>query len=307
MGQVDLYNNQIKTNNKWTVFVKSPFNYTGGKYKLLNEIISLFPKDIDTMVDVFGGGFNVGVNTKADNIVYNDHITPLVTLMEYLYKNPVNETITYIENTIKEYGLSKKDKETFNLFRDKYNKNSDSNPLDLYILLCFSFNHQLRFNNNYKYNSSHGTNRSSFTKNMKNNLIRFVEKLQSYNEVSFFNMDYRKIYYTQYSINDFFYFDPPYFITSAVYKDGRRGYGDWKLNDEKELYQLLDKLHDNGLRWGLSNTIKHNNQTNNILEEWINKNNYKIYNIQSDYSNSNYQKKNKTKNNGEVYITNICD
>lgn len=306
MGQVDLYNNRIKTDKEDNVFVKSPFNYTGGKYKLLKEILLYFPKHINTMVDVFGGGFNVGVNTKAVNLVYNDHITPLVELMEYLYKNPVNETINYIETTIKEYGLTKKDKESFNLFRNQYNnKRLNDNPLDLYILLCFSFNHQLRFNNNYMYNSSHGTNRSSFTRNMKNNLIKFVEKLQCYDSVCFYNLDYKQLYYTQYGINDFFYFDPPYYITSAVYKDGHRGYGDWKLNDEKELYCLLDELDNNGLRWGLSNTITHNNKTNNILTEWIKQNNYKIYPIKSDYSNSNYQKKNKTTNNGEVYITNI--
>ena len=37
-------------------YIKSPLNYVGGKYKLLNEIIPLFPENINTFVDLFGGG-----------------------------------------------------------------------------------------------------------------------------------------------------------------------------------------------------------------------------------------------------------
>lgn len=36
-------------------YIKSPLNYVGGKYKLLNEIIPLFPENINTFVDLFGG------------------------------------------------------------------------------------------------------------------------------------------------------------------------------------------------------------------------------------------------------------
>lgn len=37
-------------------YIKSPLNYVGGKYKLLNDIIPLFPDKISTFVDFFGGG-----------------------------------------------------------------------------------------------------------------------------------------------------------------------------------------------------------------------------------------------------------
>ena len=36
-------------------YIKSPLNYTGGKYKLLPQIIPIFPSDINTFVDLFGG------------------------------------------------------------------------------------------------------------------------------------------------------------------------------------------------------------------------------------------------------------
>lgn len=46
--------------------LKCPLNYVGGKTKLLPQILPLFPKHIHTFVDLFGGGFNVGINVEAD-------------------------------------------------------------------------------------------------------------------------------------------------------------------------------------------------------------------------------------------------
>lgn len=37
-------------------YIQSPLNYTGGKYKLLNQLVPLFPKNINTFIDLFGGG-----------------------------------------------------------------------------------------------------------------------------------------------------------------------------------------------------------------------------------------------------------
>ncbi|MDK7859437.1 DNA adenine methylase, partial [Klebsiella pneumoniae] len=47
-------------------YIKSPLNYIGGKYRILNQIMPLFPKDIKTFVDLFSGGGNVGINVKAE-------------------------------------------------------------------------------------------------------------------------------------------------------------------------------------------------------------------------------------------------
>ena len=43
-----------------TIYIKSPLNYVGGKYKILDQIIPKFPKYIHTFVDLFGGGFGFG-------------------------------------------------------------------------------------------------------------------------------------------------------------------------------------------------------------------------------------------------------
>ena len=36
-----------------TEIIQSPLNYTGGKFKLLPQILPLFPKNIDIFVDLF--------------------------------------------------------------------------------------------------------------------------------------------------------------------------------------------------------------------------------------------------------------
>ena len=69
-------------------YIKSPLNYVGGKYKLLPQILPLFPKNIDTFVDLFGGGFNVGINVPAKEVIYNDLNLPVVQILEYIEIRP---------------------------------------------------------------------------------------------------------------------------------------------------------------------------------------------------------------------------
>lgn len=52
--------------------IQSPLNYTGGKFKLLPQILPLFPGKIDQFVDLFCGGCNVGLNVTANKVIYND-------------------------------------------------------------------------------------------------------------------------------------------------------------------------------------------------------------------------------------------
>ena len=96
-------------NNLKNTYIKSPLNYVGGKYKLLPQIIPLFPDDIDTFVDLFGGGFNVGINVNAKNIVYNDAESHVVELLRGLYKSNYDDVHATICQIIDEYGLSRSD------------------------------------------------------------------------------------------------------------------------------------------------------------------------------------------------------
>lgn len=291
----NIYNNKNDINCR-NNFIKSPTNYVGGKYKILNQIIPLFPENINTFIDLFAGGFNVGINVEANKIICNDRLHFLIDIYKQLKEKDLEEILNHIDNRIKEFNLSKENEEGFLKFRKYYNVTK--NPLDLYVLVCFSYNYQFRFNNNLEYNNPFGRNRSSFSKSMKEKLITFTNKLKSKN-IQFTISDFNDLDIYSLKKNDFVYCDPPYLITTGSYNDGNRGFKDWKEEQEKQLLSLLDKLDEEGIKFALSNVIEHKGKKNSILEEWSKK--YFINYINSNYSNSSHNTSGKSV---EVLITN---
>ena len=277
------YANGIASRRK---FLKSPLNYIGGKYKLLPQLIEFFPEKINTFVDLFSGGFNVGINVDCNKVVCNDMNTFIIDLYKELYSKPIDETLNKITGRINEYGLSKENEEAFKKFRNYYNKTKE--PIDLYTLSCYSFNYQFRFNNNKEYNNPFGRNRSQFSDNMKLNLILFTEKLKSMN-VEFLSEPFDKVDLSKLNSEDFVYCDPPYLITTGSYNDGNRGFKDWKEEEEIQLYKVLDELNKRKVKFALSNVIEHKGKENVLLKEWSKK--YKTIYLTSDYSNSSYNTK----------------
>ena len=47
---------------------QSAINYTGGKFKLIPQLLPLFPSNINNFYDVFAGGANVTINVQAKKI-----------------------------------------------------------------------------------------------------------------------------------------------------------------------------------------------------------------------------------------------
>lgn len=130
-------------------YIKSPLNYTGGKYKILSPIFEIFPRQINTFVDLFAGGFNVGINVEADRIICNDQISYLLELYQYFASVSTDELIEEIHSTIKEFDLSLQNAEGYHRLRERYNETK--NISDFFVLTCYSFNHQIRFNNSQKF------------------------------------------------------------------------------------------------------------------------------------------------------------
>ena len=140
-------------------YVKGPLNYTGGKHKLLPQILPLFPKEINTFVDLFCGGGNVTVNVDAKRIIGNDFEKHVIGIYQYLKTHNIDEIISQIEEIVKDYSLTLENAEGFNKLRSDYN-NPQYNKYDanimLYVLICFSFNHQFRFNSKGEFNMPFG-------------------------------------------------------------------------------------------------------------------------------------------------------
>lgn len=272
--------------------IKSPLNYVGGKYKLLGDILPLFPEKVNTLVDLFGGGFNVGINAKSNKVIYNDNESHVVALLEHLKTTDVNESLTTIDNLIEKFDLSKTNAEGYNALRDFYNQDP-SDPMVFYTLACYAFNNQIRFNKNGQYNMPFGKNRSSFNDTLKAKFVAFVEALHN-KDCTFSNKSFQDFDFSGLGTDDFVYADPPYFNSVAAYNEN----GGWTEEHEKALLSILDNLNNKGIKFALSNNLKYDNS---LLEEWMQK--YTVHYLNANYSNCNYQKKDKSPD-IEVLITN---
>lgn len=272
--------------------IKSPLNYTGGKFKLLEQILPLLPDKVDRFVDLFCGGCNVGINVQANKIICNDNMKPLVDMYKEFQKYTFDELLEYIQNKIKEYKLSKTNKEGYLEFREYYNKTKY--PIDLYILTCYSFNYQIRFNSKLAFNMPYGS--GQFSENMKNNLQSFISVIKN---IKFSYSDFRKLPYNKLNKNDLVYCDPPYLISTATYNEN----GGWTEQEEKDLLNILDGLNKNNVKFALSNVLVHKGSKNEILIDWSKQ--YNVHYLNADYSNCNYHtRKNPNKESTEVLITN---
>lgn len=221
-------------------YVKSPINYIGNKYKLISQIEPLFPRKINKFIDVFGGSGTVIINTKAEHYIYND-INPYVTsIFNGIISQSAEDAISQIEAVIKEYSLSMTNKEGFEKLRDDYNAGR-KDWITLYTLMCHSFNHQFRFNNNHEYNSSFGKNRSYFSERQRQDLIAMKNKIST--DITVTSKSFEDIEFSDFDENDLVYLDPPYYNSVGSYNDGKRGFEGWTKEHEIKLLELMTKLH----------------------------------------------------------------
>lgn len=256
------------------VVYQSPLNYIGGKYNIIPWLKEYMPTKYNKFYDLFGGGFNVGLNTTSQDVCYNEINNLIMELLETLKNKPFIDIYNYITKTIKKYNLEKGNKENYIAFRTKYNKDKKRNPLDLYLLMCFGFEHQFRFNSKLEFNNPVGN--SGFNDEMLEKLVQYHIRTNELNTI-FTSKSYID-YLNELQENDFVYLDPPYLISCGAYNDGKRGFNGWDEQQEKELLAFLDKLNDKGVKFMLSNMCDRNGNTNTILDSWISSNkNYKLH------------------------------
>jgi site-specific DNA-adenine methylase len=120
--------------------IQSPLNYTGGKFKLLPQILPLFPKQIDTFVDLFCGGCNVGINVQANKIIYNDLDEHLLYLYNTFKNLDKETTFEWIYQIIDKYGLSLVSKNGYDFYNCESSKGLGDYNRDKFLKLREDFN-----------------------------------------------------------------------------------------------------------------------------------------------------------------------
>lgn len=249
---------------------KSPLNYSGSKDTMFDLIQKELPKHVSTFVDVMGGAFNVGANIVALNsVIYNEINKEVFNIVKWLVEEDKEHIITYVNETIEDFGLKKADREAYNNLRTRYNDSKDFR--DLFVLHMYSFQNMIRFNGTQQFNTPIGV--AGYSKDLEHRIKNFKPKTTN---CSFINNDYTKLDYSKFPEDTVFYFDPPYIITSAAYNDGKRGGKGWTENEEIELLTILKKIDSLGFKFLLSNVVEHHGKKHEILINWVKKNNFKM-------------------------------
>lgn len=294
--------------------IRSPFFYVGDKYKLMTQLLKLFPENIDTFIEPFVGGGSVFLNTKAEKYLVNDLDSNIINLHKLFYslRHDKDKFLKELFSIIEYYDLScsflgktvpdelkekyvktyyaKYNKENYIKMRSDFNENG--NIKLLYLLLVYGFNHMIRFNKKGEFNLPVGN------VDFNNNTVVAINNYLTY--VRNINIDYSDYDYIEFLKNinfkkeDFIYFDPPYLLSNSEYNKL------WNDEKEKELYDIIDYIDSKGIKFGLSNLLVRKNQKNAILEKWMDK--YDVYDIKSNYIS--YYDNSVDRNNREVYITN---
>ena len=283
-------------------YIKSCLNYTGGKYRLLKQILPFFPDNINTFLDIFCGGANVALNVNANSIICNDINSPLIQLFNYIKTTDYDIIFQEIKDIIHQYSLSESDLHGYEHYGcdsskglGKYNKTHYTNLRDdfnsnniynwntcsyFYTLIIFGFNNQIRFNKQGNFNNPVG--KRDFNSRVQKNLKEFHDTINK-KDIKFVNKDFKDFKAENFNSKDFIYLDPPYLITTASYNEQNS----WTVDDEKDLLHYLDCLNDNNINFALSNVLESKGKENKLLKEWSQ--NYNINYLNFNYNNSNYQ------------------
>ncbi|GMB93523.1 hypothetical protein NHP200010_12450 [Helicobacter bizzozeronii] len=292
--------------------IQSPLNYTGGKFRLLPQILPKFPPNIHTFYDIFCGGFNVGSNVRAHRIVGVDKNPALIELLAYIQSTPnLEQQIDQViithglsqshlwgythYNTTSNAGLSAHNKPAFLRLRESYNHRKE--PLLLLVLLIFAFNNQMRFNAKGDFNLPVG--KRDFNARLRRKLELFQARIEGN---SFLCTDFRAMDLSTLSAKDFLYLDPPYLLGCASYNEN----GGWSVGDELDLLHFLKRASHRGIQFALSNVIEHKGAKHSLLLEWCRAQKWHIHPLTYSYANSSYQTKHKHAPSQEVLVTNYA-
>lgn len=295
-------------------YLESPIFYMGNKYKLLKQLMPLFPASCEVFVDLFGGSGVVSMNYHGTRqTIYNEYNINIYELIKLFATHSFEELDAYFQSVVDKYDLqtglkrnmfdseeafladTDAKKVRYNKFREDYNKNSQKDYRDLWVLSVFSCNHLIRFNTKNEFNASFGSN-GNYNDNLKKKVQNGCTALKG---LILCNEDALTLDLSGLTDKDFVYCDPPYTNTTAVYNE-KRAFGGWTVDNDKELFTILESLDKKGIKWGLSNVFVCRGKKNEHLIKWCEEHNWNVHHLSRNYNP--FSRGNSE--NDEVYICN---
>ena len=193
--------------------------WSGSKRSQAEEIVKLFPKEIDTYYEPFCGGCSVlrrllSSDIKVNHYICSDLNGDLINLWNMIKNNP-----EYLSNHYKKLWSElniddnkERKKRYFENVRERYNVEHKAE--DFLFVMRTTTNGMPRYNKEGKFNNSfHITRNGILPSKLKKVLLEWSELLNKYN-VEFKCCDYSEIVSDE---NDLLYLDPPYANTKGMY------------------------------------------------------------------------------------------
>lgn len=251
-------------------YINSPMNYSGSKFKLLNQLLPLFDYSKEYFIDLFCGGGSVYTNVldKYTKILINDVLSELIEI----HKSLSNDPHEFIES-VKKLAKTKENQQLYLDLRESFNK--ENTPEKLYALMLSCTNNMLRYNQKGIFNQTWG--KRGWNDSVEKKVNIFIEHISKHSH---------KIYYASKNFYEItptkptmIYCDPPYTNTLAGYNRY------WSQNLENRLYEYLKKVDSQGHSFAISGLLgehmdkKRSEIIDNLISDGYN---YKILDFNYD-------------------------
>jgi DNA adenine methylase Dam len=262
------------------MFVETPFNFTGSKFKLLEQLLPEFDYTKKNFIDVFCGGGSVYSNVvdKYNKVLVNDIISDLIGIHKGILEGDD------IINKTKELSPQKGEKDKFLQLRESYNL--DKSAEKLWALMLSSTNNMMRFNQKFEYNQTFGERGWNINTDKKVDV--FKNHIRQYKD----RLKFISNHFSELPKRDdvFYYMDPPYgrvkeksgeIGKSQISEAGYNAF--WKLEDDKKLYDFIHEVNSLGATFVVSGVLSHSGKTCWMLDKLIGEGfNYKV--MEFDYN-----------------------
>ena len=193
--------------------------WSGSKRSQAENILTYFPKEIDTYYEPFCGGASVlrrllSSDIKVNRYVCSDLNSGLIDLWNEIINNPERVSSYYnrLWNELNSDDDKQRKKEYFATVRERYNR--EHNPLDFMFIMRTTTNGMPRYNRDGEFNNSFHVTRNGIIPETLEKIIYEWSELLNKNKVEFMACSYDKIKPKE---NDFVYLDPPYANTKGMY------------------------------------------------------------------------------------------
>ena len=193
--------------------------WSGSKRSQCDEIISYFPRKIETYYESFLGGGSVAYrlmnsDIKVNKFILSDLNSDLINLYK-LIQNDYKSVVSHYEllwNELNKDSNFERKKLYFTEIRKRLNEKHD--PKDFMFIMRTTTNGMPRYNSDGEFNNSFHVTRNGIEPFRLEKILKEWNDTLNNHNVEFINASYEIFSPNK---NDFCYYDPPYANTKGMY------------------------------------------------------------------------------------------